>query len=376
VRVLLINDHLQTLGGAEIYLQQINQALQSKGIQTSTLSFNKKKRDITDVRSLRERWTQLKRSCLHQNDIMDHLKQKIDEFQPDIIHLNKNKLYTNSIFHVLRKQDIPVIHTLHDGTDAIFHHSLKAKIQKHILRPYPSNIHYIVPSEHYYRRLKRKRVNKVHHIPHFIEIDKWPLRKSKDIQAKQLLFVGRLDRTKGIYHLLNAMKIVVAKDPGVQLICIGTGKEAKAFKQRIFKLRLQNNVQLLGFHTQETILEFFHHSTIFLYPSNYDEMFGITGLEAQAAGIPVIASDIGGIKEWCIDLQTGLLVPPGKAQPLAEKILNLLAYRPLQQLLSKKARQHVQDFYSIDYAVNKLIQLYQHLQKQNQPSGIQINERI
>jgi glycosyltransferase involved in cell wall biosynthesis len=105
-------------------------------------------------------------------------------------------------------------------------------------------------------------------------------------------------------------------------------------------------------------------------------MFGITGLEAQAAGIPVIASDIGGIKEWCIDLQTGLLVPPGKAQHLAEKILNLLAYNPLQKLLSKKARQHVQDFYNIDYAVNKLIQLYKHLQKQNQPSSIHINERI
>ena len=376
MRVLLINDHLQTLGGAEIYLQQINQALQSKGITTSTLSFNKKKRDITDVRSFRERWTQLKRSCLHQTDVINRLKQKIDNFQPDIVHLNKNKLYTNSVFHVLRKQDIPIVHTLHDGTDPIFHHSLKAKIQKHILRPYPSNIHYIVPSEHYFKRLKRKRINKVHHIPHFIEIDKWPLRRSKDIQAKQLLFVGRLDRTKGIYHLLDAMKIVVAKDPEVQLICIGTGKEAKAFKQRIFKLRLQNNVQLLGFHTQETILEFFHHSTIFLYPSNYEEMFGITGLEAQAAGIPVIASDIGGIKEWCIDLQTGLLVPPGKAQHLAEKILNLLAYNPLQKLLSKKARQHVQDFYNIDYAVNKLIQLYKHLQKQNQPSSIHINERI
>lgn len=138
-----------------------------------------------------------------------------------------------------------------------------------------------------------------------------------DPQRPVVTFVGRITRQKGVPHLLNAAR---GFDPNAQLLlCAGaadTPELAAQTKAQIEGLQEERNgvVWVSEMMDRPTMVRLLSASTIFVCPSIYEPL-GIVNLEAMACGIPVVASDVGGIPEVVIDGETGLLAHYDEADP-------------------------------------------------------------
>lgn len=140
-----------------------------------------------------------------------------------------------------------------------------------------------------------------------------------------ILFVGRLEKRKGFRHLLRAFVRVKEAIPDARLIVCGafSDKDKAPFIRyaRATKLR---SVHFIGYVSPEELPRYYRTATIFCAPSTGFESFGIILLEAMAAGVPIVASDIAGYRQVISDGAEGLLVPPMDEPALANALIDLL----------------------------------------------------
>jgi glycosyltransferase involved in cell wall biosynthesis len=151
----------------------------------------------------------------------------------------------------------------------------------------------------------------------------------KGVRARDentVLYVGRLEPVKGIPLLLEAAQLVVQKCPSVRFLLAGAFHPTlprEDIDAMIRRYSLQNHVEQLGHISQEKLGRLYSKASLCVVPSHY-ESFGLVALEAMAYGIPVIATQTGGLPEVIENGSTGLLVPPGNAHALANAIGELL----------------------------------------------------
>ena len=161
-------------------------------------------------------------------------------------------------------------------------------------------------------------------IPCGIDTDFYKQDSSIGIEENRLLFVGRLKKYKGVQHLLKAMKILQKKNIHTKLTVIGEGDYSHSLKLLVGKLQLQDDVSFEGFISQDEKLHFLQQAYIAVFPSA-KEGWGLTVIEANCCGTPVIASDSDGLRDSVQDGKTGILVkhedPDALAQAL-EQVLN------------------------------------------------------
>lgn len=138
-----------------------------------------------------------------------------------------------------------------------------------------------------------------------------------------LLYVGRIEKRKGIDFLLRAMPFVVKQISDVKLFIAGAGKEVKRIKRYIHELRLEENIQLLGFVIEEDLNELYNKVRCIIVPSIF-EGFGLTAIEAMAAGTPVIGTNVDGLREVIQNDVNGLLVRYNDVAALSQSIVHLL----------------------------------------------------
>ncbi|MGC2423854.1 MAG: glycosyltransferase family 4 protein [Nitrospirota bacterium] len=130
---------------------------------------------------------------------------------------------------------------------------------------------------------------------------------------------GRLVQLKGTLHLIRALPMVRAEVPDVMLEIAGSGPEEEVLRREAHSLGLDGRVRFLGW--QEEIP--FNRWDVFVMPS-LEEAFGMAALEAMAAGLPVVASAVGGLTELVQDGKTGWLFPPADIKALAGRLVSLL----------------------------------------------------
>jgi phosphatidylinositol alpha-mannosyltransferase len=140
-----------------------------------------------------------------------------------------------------------------------------------------------------------------------------------------ILFVGRLDARKGFHHLLGAYASIKHMVPDVRLLVVGAfGEEDKARFAGYVRAHDLRDVHFIGRVSREELPRYYRTATVFCAPSTGGESFGIVLLEAMAAGLPVVASDIAGYRSVMQDGVEGCLVPPGEEKALAGCIIALL----------------------------------------------------
>lgn len=153
----------------------------------------------------------------------------------------------------------------------------------------------------------------------------------------RLIFVGRLDRIKGIFNLVEAMKQV---DKNVQLIMVGDGNDRAQLENRIHTEGLADRIKLVGSQSNDKVLAWIQSGFALVLPS-FHETQGIVLLEANACGKPVVAANVGGVPEVVTHEVNGLLFNPNDIQQMAESINRLYQSPKLAQELGEKGRQIV-----------------------------------
>lgn len=174
-----------------------------------------------------------------------------------------------------------------------------------------------------------------------------------------VLFLGRLEAEKGIYDLLEAVAGVRANVPDLRLVCAGEGDRIGVARYAE-RLGIADAVKFTGWVGPSGKRALLEHAAIFALPS-YKEALPASLIEAMGAGIPVIASPVGGIAEVVVDGATGFLVGAGDTKSLRRALERLLADRALARRMGDAARQAVFSKFDARRAIGVVEDLYEAL---------------
>jgi glycosyltransferase involved in cell wall biosynthesis len=176
-----------------------------------------------------------------------------------------------------------------------------------------------------------------------------------------LLSIGSLNKNKNHALLINAFSEIVTSKSSLHLYIIGKGKEQNRLKKKIKELKLEQKITLLGLLDHKSISEWLKAADIFILPSQ-NEGTPNSLLEAMASGLPVIASQVGGIPELIQENIEGLLFKSDSKEDLKEKLYKLIKDNQLQEFLGKNAQKKIATHYdSWKNQSEKLLALYKQL---------------
>lgn len=205
-------------------------------------------------------------------------------------------------------------------------------------------------------RLQQERVpaHRIAVIPNGLDLTRFtgvtPQRRGHTV-----IVVANLRREKGHDTLLRAAQRMLARHPETRFRLVGDGPQRAAITQQAQALGIAHAVDLLGYRAD--VVDLLASADISVVPST-SEAFPNAAVEAMAAGVPVVASAVGGLLELVHHEQNGLLVPPSDDVALASAMSHLLADSRLRTRLGATARADVFARYSFDRMVGSVNTLY------------------
>ncbi len=201
-------------------------------------------------------------------------------------------------------------------------------------------------------------------IPNGVDLDRFSRRTGVSSNAcasnkVTVLFVGRLDKRKGFLSLLKAYIQLKPRYPQLQLKVVGPFDPKDSHDYRKFaRSHRVTDVDFVGYVSPERLPEFYHNADIFCAPSIGYESFGIVLLEAMAAGLPIVASNIAGYRAVVTDGLEGILVPPNNLDSLTAALCQLIDNPALRRQMGQWGRKKA-GRYSWDHIADRILQLYQ-----------------
>lgn len=155
----------------------------------------------------------------------------------------------------------------------------------------------------------------------------------------KLLYVGQLIRGKGCDLMLKALPLIKGE---VTLTIVGKGNDLDYLRELTARLELKDRVCFSAGYMKD-IGRSYCESDLIIFPSRWQEPFGLVGIEAMNYGKPVVAFDVGGVGEWLKDGENGLLAEPGSVESLAAAIECLIKDPGLRERLGQKGRELVEE---------------------------------
>jgi glycosyltransferase involved in cell wall biosynthesis len=175
-------------------------------------------------------------------------------------------------------------------------------------------------------------------------------------------FVKHLKTKYGPRYLIEALSLIIRQHKKVVLNIAGRGPEEQYLRNLAESLKVASRVKFLGAVPHDQVVSLLNETDIFVMPSVYEsETFGVAAIEASSMEIPVVASDLGGIREAVLNGETGLLVPPGNAQAIADACLLLIKDSLLRKKLGKQGREYVQRTYEWRHCVERMMGVYRQI---------------
>lgn len=219
-----------------------------------------------------------------------------------------------------------------------------------------------------YEKLNLSTSTAIEVIPNFVDPDRFkpPASKSPSLfttmigscpikeKIKVLVHVSNFRRVKRIQDVVLVLQKILQQTKA-HLILIGDGPERSPIENMVRDLDLSSHVCFLG--KQESFTEILGYSDLFLLPSE-TESFGLAALEAMACGLPVIASDAGGLPEVVLDGETGFLSTIGDVDKMAGDALRLLTDDNLYQTFSHAARRRAVEDFNQEDVINQYEDFY------------------
>lgn len=209
----------------------------------------------------------------------------------------------------------------------------------------------------YVRGLTRR---KVEIIPNCVDFEKYPFigGGKKREKNRTIMYLGRLEKRKGVKYLLKAYSDLIKIRPEIRLEIAGDGPERKKLEAYAKKHDLKN-VKFLGFVSEEQKVEMYKHAGVFCSPAIYGESFGIVLLEAMARGVVVVAGNNAGYRSVMKGYGKKSLVDPKDTAIFAKKLDKMLFDEPVRKEWIKWSQEYIHNF-----SVGKIVDSYERLYSQ------------
>ena len=288
------------------------------------------------------------------------VRKVLDEFQPDVIHLQTAETIALAVMRYVKKNNIPLVSTGHAYPDNVTGQFklLKPKIIKKptdaVLRTYMASFlkhaeYATMPTEMAIGDLvpKNRKHFKVtiealsngvdlsefsHKKPKAEVLKKYGLKNSD----KRVLYVGRVDPEKSISNVLKAFSKVLLKVPDAEFVVVGDGIDLVHLKDLASDLGISGSVKFLGKIMPPELVEIYRSGTVFATASE-TETQGIVLIEAAACGLPLVAVDAGAVKELCQNRRNGILCKPGDVDGIARALIKILSDPELRAKYSEQS---------------------------------------
>jgi glycosyltransferase involved in cell wall biosynthesis len=172
-----------------------------------------------------------------------------------------------------------------------------------------------------------------------------------------ILFLGRLDRLKGIYVFLEAIAALRERRKDFRALLVGS-VEVSGIPELIKQHGIDDVTRLVGPAGKLDVLDYYCASDVFVLPS-FLEGISSALIEAMACGLPVVATSVGGNTEVVHDGVDGILFPPGDVRTLSKCLEDLLDHRDRGHLLGTRARNRIEEQFNLDSMTDAYVQAYE-----------------
>jgi len=385
MKILEINKFHYLKGGSERYYFGLADELKRQGHEVIFFS-------MLDNRNKESKYKKyfIKNIDLHKFSLINiikffynyeavrNLKKLIKDEKPDIAHLhNIAHQLSPAIINVLKKNNIPIVQTLHDYKlicpnaqlynqgkicercnrgeyyqcflNKCMHNSraksflgmLEAYLHNTILKTYDQIDLFLAPSQFMKDTcvrfgIEEKRIKTIYNFVPEDFLEGNFLSKEEKNEEDYLLYFGRLSEEKGVSLLLDAL--ILSKEK-IKLKIVGTGPNLKNLKKQIQKHNLVKKVELLGYKSGDELKKIILNSRAIVIPSLWPENMPFSLLEALSSGVPAIVSEVGGMPEIIKENINGFIFKRGDSSDLAKKINKLL--KTDSEKLKKEAKKSV-----------------------------------
>jgi glycosyltransferase involved in cell wall biosynthesis len=173
---------------------------------------------------------------------------------------------------------------------------------------------------------------------------------------KLILYVGRLVYEKGAHILLESFPKILSK-VNAKLVIVGEGYMKDRLRNQAEALGIARKVYITGFLDDDTVRKLYKCADVCVVPSLY-EPFGITALEAMAAKTPVVVSNTGGLCEIIEHERTGVKVPPGNPNALADAVVSILTNPEFANRLRENAFKEISKRFNWNEIALEMKKLY------------------
>jgi len=271
--------------------------------------------------------------------LASRIKQVLAEEKFDVIHLHEPfmPMLCSAVLRFSDTVNIGTFHACHGSPGYNFgwpigrimvwrrHHKLVGKIA--VSKPAMEFASKYVPG---YYNIIPNGIDLEHFSPNVSPIDRFCDGKIN------IVFVGRLEKRKGVDYLLKAYQQVRKEFPNSRLIVLGPGTRLrKKYEKRVRRSGLED-VVFVGYASYDELPRYYKTADIFCSPATGRESFGIVLLEAMAVGKPIVATHIEGYASVVTHGEEGLLVPPKDDKELARALMSLMADESLRRQMGAK----------------------------------------
>lgn len=376
-----------TIGGAEIVVQNLSESFSKMGHEVKVFSLGKENnldkvnniivdRTKSELYNLilnkKQKQTLINKIKLHKNKIYNHhisnrIANKIKEYNPDIVNIHNIPIISPLIFKKIKKisPHIPIVSTLHDYWPICYRNTLLNKnnklikklgviniLRKNIIETFLKYADAIVsPSQCLSNKIQdHTNINKslFHVISNGVDLINNDISMENSVKENiNFLFLGQLEYHKGIITLLDAIKNI--KNTNCTFNIGGNGSLINYVKQ-------DKNINYLGHISGKEKINMFKQSDVLIIPSEWYENNPLVILEGFQYGLLIVGSNIGGISELVDDSKNGFLYDMGNSSQLSEKIDYICNNPQILNLFKLNAFKKGQE-----YTLNKMLSKYEKL---------------
>lgn len=386
MKILMVHDISHMYGGGESYIINIRKKLEEEGhkVRVAAAKTGDDQQQIADyfLKSYEGRISSRLSRIINLKAYFQ-MKKITKEFKPDIIHIH-SLFYRLSPFILGALKKYPIVVTVHNyvwfcgngvkyyqdnfeicnqkfGSNCYKRKCLKKneyflqKILRFFNKIYFKNINYFITCSSYgYKLVKQNSFNNVKMLLHGIDVKDNSFQKLSN--EKNFLFIGRLEKEKGVDYLIRAFAYF-KNEKGIKLFIAGDGPEKNNLINLSRNLKVKN-VFFLGKISREEIKKYYSESIATVVPSIWPENSPIVIYESLSYGRPVIGTVVGGIPDLVKNKKNGLLIKRKDAEAIFNAMNYLINNKNIRESLSINARKFAEDKINIDIHIKKLVNIY------------------